>query len=70
MAELKRLGAVIVHADLSQIIICTKKETMEDAEGYLDYVLNSIKQKDLFAPLDISIQTAYDVLLYLDQVRV
>ena len=32
VAEFKRLGAIVVHADFNRIIICTKKRSLEDAK--------------------------------------
>lgn len=69
VADLKRLGAVIVHATLSKIIICTKKRNDADAATYVEFVLQTINKKDLFSPLDITVRQTWRVLLWLDPVR-
>lgn len=55
ISELKRLGAVIVHADFNRIIICTKKRSFKDANAYVEYITNTIRSKDLFHSIDIRI---------------
>lgn len=66
IAEFKRLGAVIVHANFNRIILCTRKKRLEDAISYVQYVVNSIRGKELFHSIDISFNQCWEYLMWLD----
>nr|CAD7589120.1 unnamed protein product [Timema genevievae] len=66
VAEFKRLGSVIVYANFNKIIICTKKKTIEDAIGYVEFVVQSIRNKELFHSIEISYQQCWEYLVWLD----
>ncbi|XP_041470272.1 DNA polymerase epsilon catalytic subunit A-like isoform X2 [Lytechinus variegatus] len=66
MSEFKRLGAVIVHANYNQIVICTKKTRIVDAITYVDYVTNTIKSNDLFHGVELSYKQCWQLLMWLD----
>ncbi|PNF35844.1 hypothetical protein B7P43_G09409 [Cryptotermes secundus] len=66
VAEFKRLGSVIIYANFNKIIICTKKRTIEDAIGYIEFVVQSIRNKELFHGIDISYQQCWEYLMWLD----
>nr|CAD7428081.1 unnamed protein product [Timema monikensis] len=68
VAEFKRLGSVIVYANFNKIIICTKKKTIEDAIGYVEFVVQSIRNKELFHSIEISYQQCWEYLVWLDPV--
>ena len=64
-----RLGATVVYADFCKIIICTKKNRVEDALGYIEYVTHSIKNKELFHSIDIKVVQGWEYLMWLDMVN-
>ncbi|XP_014670833.1 PREDICTED: DNA polymerase epsilon catalytic subunit A-like [Priapulus caudatus] len=66
VAEFKRLGSTIVYANFNRVIICTKKRNRQDAMVYVDYIVNSIRSRDLFHSIDIQLQGCWDVLMWLD----
>ncbi|KAI5747720.1 hypothetical protein M8J77_017786 [Diaphorina citri] len=66
IAELKRLGSTIVYANFHKIIICTRKRTIADAIGYVEYVVQSIRNKELFHGIDISYSQCWLYLMWLD----
>ena len=66
VAEFKRLGAIVVHADFNRIIICTKKRSLEDAKAYVDYVTSTIRGKELFHSIDMKMTHSWDYLLWCD----
>lgn len=68
VAEFKRLGSVIVYANFNKIIICTKKHTIGDAIGYIEFVVQSIRNKELFHGIDISYLQCWEYLMWLDPV--
>lgn len=54
VAELKRLGCIIVYANFNKIIICTRKNNVQDAKTNIQFITASIRNKELFHSLDIS----------------
>lgn len=54
VAEFKRLGCMIIYANFNKIIICSKKTTVEDALANVDFVVTSIRNKELFHSLEIT----------------
>lgn len=69
VAEFQRLGSHVVYASLSRIIVCTKRKSVEDASAYVEFVVNSMRNKELFHSIDFSVKQAYKVLLWMDPVR-
>jgi hypothetical protein len=63
---LKRLGAHIVFADLSRIIVCTNKFNIEDALSYMNYLLTNLQNRDLFNTIHIDTNKVWTVLLWND----
>jgi DNA polymerase epsilon subunit 1 len=68
IAEFMRLGSIVIHADFSRLIICTKKSRVVDALGYVEYVTHSIKNKELFHSIDIKVTQTWECLMWLDPV--
>lgn len=66
VAEFKRLGSVIVYANFNKIVLCTKKRRVDDAIAYVQYVVNSIRGKELFHSVDISFNQCWEYLMWLD----
>ena len=66
IAEFKRLGAIIVHANFNKIILCTRKKKTEDAITYVQYIVNSIRGKELFHSIDISFNQCWEYIMWLD----
>ncbi|XP_026760531.2 DNA polymerase epsilon catalytic subunit 1 [Galleria mellonella] len=67
VAEFKRLGSVIVYADFNKIILCTKKNNVLDGIGYVEFVVQSIRNKELFHGIDIRYKQCWSYLLWLDE---
>lgn len=66
IGEFKRLGAVLVYGTFNKIIICTKKHSVPDALGYVDFVTTSIKNKELFHSIQITVNRTWQYLMWLD----
>ncbi|KAF7265187.1 hypothetical protein GWI33_021380 [Rhynchophorus ferrugineus] len=66
VAELKRLGCVIIYANFNKIVLCTKKNNVEDAVANVEFVVNSIRNKELFHSIDISYNQCWEHLVWLD----
>ncbi len=69
IGEFKRLGSTIVYADFSKIVVCTKKKCVEDASAYIEFILGSIRSRDLFHSIQIEPTTCWSYLFWMDQVR-
>ena len=67
IGELKKLGANVVHADNSCIILATGKHAMKDALGYTDYILDTLRRRELFQWMSLSPEKAWSTLMFLDK---
>ena len=67
--ELKRLGANVIYADLSRLIICTKKLTTEESLTYMKYLVTNLQSKDVFGTIHIELNKLWKILLWLDLVN-
>merc|ERR1719305_1092434 len=66
VAEFKRLGAVIIFADFNRILINTKKRAFQDANTYITYISEHIRNKEMFHCINIRLSAAWDTLIWLD----
>ena len=48
------------------MIICTKKRSLEDAKAYVDYVISTIRTKELFHSIDMKMTHSWEFLLWCD----
>ncbi|GLG99117.1 DNA polymerase epsilon catalytic subunit [Gryllus bimaculatus] len=69
VAEFKRLGSVIIYANFNKILLNTKKQNIEDAIGYIEFIVQSIRNKELFHSIEISYQHCWEYLMWLDPVN-
>lgn len=65
--KLKSLGATIVYASLSRLIISTQKQTLESAQSYVKYILETMIAQPLFKYLSLKPTHYYQLLLFKDQ---
>lgn len=66
VAEFKRLGCTIVYANFNKIVICSKKKSVEDAIANVEFVVTSIRNKELFHSLEITYRQCWEHLVWLD----
>ncbi|XP_059611898.1 DNA polymerase epsilon catalytic subunit 1 [Phlebotomus argentipes] len=66
LAEFQRMGATIVFADFNRIIINTEKETTVDSINYIDYIVQSIRNKEMFHGVHLTFQQSWKYLLWMD----
>ncbi|KAH7426493.1 hypothetical protein KP509_10G003400 [Ceratopteris richardii] len=67
LAELRKLGATIVFADFSRIIIATGKINVQGAQGYCEYLVKTLQTRDLFEWIELEPQRYWHSLLFMDQ---
>ncbi|XP_064470762.1 DNA polymerase epsilon catalytic subunit A-like [Ornithodoros turicata] len=66
LAEFERLGMTVVHANSNRVVACTKRHRLDDGLAHAEYVIDSIRNKELFHSLQISVQNTWEFLLWLD----
>ncbi|XP_058761674.1 DNA polymerase epsilon catalytic subunit A-like isoform X2 [Vicia villosa] len=67
LAEFRKLGATIVFANFSKIIIDTGKYDLSTAKAYCDSLLKTIQSRDLFEWIELEPQQFWCSLLFMDQ---
>ncbi|KAJ7294671.1 hypothetical protein O6H91_Y241800 [Diphasiastrum complanatum] len=67
LAELRKLGATIVFANFSRIIIATGKHNKIAAQGYCAYLLKTLQTRELFEWIELEPQRYWHSLLFMDQ---
>uniref|UniRef100_A0A182SCP7 DNA polymerase epsilon catalytic subunit n=1 Tax=Anopheles maculatus TaxID=74869 RepID=A0A182SCP7_9DIPT len=66
VAEFRRMKAEIIYADFNRIVIDTGKRTVADAISYTDFVVQNIRNRELFHSVSLSFQQAWEFLLWID----
>lgn len=66
LSEFQKLGCQIIYADFTKIVIHTGKKVVEDAIGYAEYIVQTIRNKELFHSIHLSYQESWKFLLWLD----
>lgn len=66
VAEMRKLGATLVYADYGTILLCTGKRSVHAAAGYLRYLLEALKRRELFSWIELVPQKWWHSLLYRD----
>ena len=66
LAELRVLGAKVVYASFTKVIIATEKASLQEAQDYSAFVLSSLQRKPLFSFLSLEPTTFWSSLLFLD----
>ncbi|XP_015190647.1 PREDICTED: DNA polymerase epsilon catalytic subunit A isoform X2 [Polistes dominula] len=66
IAAFKNLGCIIVFANFNKIVVCTKKRTLSDALGYIEFVVTTIRDKELFHSIEMTSEQCWEYLIWLD----
>ncbi|KAI3992350.1 hypothetical protein MKX01_030071 [Papaver californicum] len=67
LAEFRKLGAKIIFADFSKIIIDTGKSDLSAAQAYCDCLLKTLQTRDLFEWVELEPLHFFYSLLFMDQ---
>ncbi|OIT28308.1 PREDICTED: DNA polymerase epsilon catalytic subunit A-like [Nicotiana attenuata] len=67
VAELRKLGAAIVFASFSKIIIDTGKSDVSAARAYCDSVIKTVQNRELFEWIELEPLQFWHSLLFMDQ---
>jgi DNA polymerase epsilon subunit 1 len=66
IAEFKRLGATIVYADFSNILLATSKPP-GTAFAYATYITTAVTSNELFQHIYLNTERFYDFLIFMDR---
>ncbi|OQR91614.1 DNA polymerase epsilon catalytic subunit, partial [Thraustotheca clavata] len=66
LAECRRLGATIIYADTSRILLSTGKNTIESAHAYIRFVSRTLSAHPWYQVLSLSPSAFYSDMLFLD----
>ncbi|XP_018571015.1 DNA polymerase epsilon catalytic subunit A [Anoplophora glabripennis] len=66
VAEFKRLGCTVIYANFNKIVVCSKRKNVEDALANVQFVVSSIRNKELFHSLEITYRQCWEQLIWLD----
>ncbi|KAA0145618.1 hypothetical protein FNF28_07844 [Cafeteria roenbergensis] len=66
VTEVRRLGAVVVHASFSRLVLATPKQGGPAACAWTAYLLETIRSRPLFATLDLTPNWFSSGMLWLD----
>ncbi|XP_022957705.1 DNA polymerase epsilon catalytic subunit A-like [Cucurbita moschata] len=67
LAELRKLGATIIFANFSKIIIDTGRFDLQTAKAYCDSLLKTVQTRDLFEWIELEPLQFWHSLLFMDQ---
>ncbi|KAL0586473.1 hypothetical protein ABG067_003860 [Albugo candida] len=68
LAEFRRLGAEVIYADVgnSKIVVNTKRNSMKEAQSYLNFVLTTIAKQEMFQVLQLTPRRFLSHLFFYD----
>lgn len=66
LADIRRLGASVIYADYSKIIICTNKDSLQTAENYIEFITGTIRQNEMYQVLTLTAVQYWNFFVYLD----
>ena len=64
--RLKELGCNVIFANFHRMIINTERATLDEAENFIAFVIETIKQKPLFAFIQLQPVNYWRILLFKD----
>jgi len=67
LAEIRRLGAKIIHASFQKIWISTCKHDAKAAQSYTEHIIQTISSKPLFENLGLQVAKYWQGLLFFDE---
>lgn len=54
LAEMKRMGCTVIYGNFNKIVVCSKRHNVEEAIANVEFVVSSIRNKELFHSLEIT----------------
>lgn len=66
VAEFQRLGTDIIYADYNKIVLNTGKKSTIEAMNYVEYLVQSIRNREMFHSIQLLYQKSWKHLLWYD----
>ena len=66
LAEFRRLGCEVVHADFGRVFLLTSKPSSASGYAYANYVVSSVTSRELFRYVQLDIVRFWDQLVWMD----
>lgn len=66
LAEFRRLGSEVIHADFNRIFLLTSKPSSSTAYAYANYIVSSVTTRELFRYVQLDIVKFWDQLVWMD----
>jgi len=66
LAEVCSLGATIIYASFTRLVIASSKTSLTEGQAYVDFVLSSLSAKPIFSFLRVTPMRFWSSLLFLD----
>lgn len=66
VAEFQRLGTEIIYADYNKIVLNTGKKSTMDAMNYVEYLVQSIRNREMFHSIQLVYEKSWKHLLWYD----
>ncbi|XP_011498886.1 PREDICTED: DNA polymerase epsilon catalytic subunit A, partial [Ceratosolen solmsi marchali] len=66
ISEMQRLGAIMIFADFTKIILSTKKKDVNDSYSYMQYIISSIANKEIFHSIHFDVRHCWEYIIWLD----
>ncbi|GAA6009169.1 hypothetical protein JCM11491_005778 [Sporobolomyces phaffii] len=66
LAEFRRLGSEVIHADFGRIFLLTSKPSSSTAYAYANYIVSSVTTRELFRYVQLDIVKFWDQLVWMD----
>ena len=66
IARLSLLGSSIVAASFHRIVLDTKKTTRQQAQAYIDFILQTLRKRPMYAHLGLHVNRVWSGLLWMD----
>ncbi|KAI5962583.1 POL2 [Candida pseudojiufengensis] len=67
VSEFKKMGAQVIFASRTKIMLQTTKVSVENTYAYGQYILKAARSKPLFNFLDLKIVKYWDILMWMDE---
>ncbi|GAA5902780.1 hypothetical protein JCM6882_004064 [Rhodosporidiobolus microsporus] len=66
LAEFRRLGSEVVHADFGRVFLLTSKPSSSTAYAYANYLVSSVTTRELFRYVQLEVVRFWDQLVWMD----
>ena len=66
IGEFRKLGSKIIFASFNKLIIATNKQTLDAAQEYVNFIVDTVQARQLFSRMHLQPKKYWSTLLYND----